>query len=229
MYKNLWLIDPEIVTNDCSDKQETSGDRRAGTLLLDKEIMDITTRRKHTRDQRRKKWAELRTLKTHTQDSLGGGKRAPDGFPCSKVIHFKDTTDNASQLIDDYCNVSLEKIDPGQGERIKQKIRESDLNKTINNNPSNLRPEDLTPIVKQAVQAAQEPLKDKKRQTETKPRSSTPKYEWLSESDEQSDDSSKSTPESNKVPVGPPRRGQVPNRGRDTDQSVTRQTTQGGR
>ncbi len=117
--------------------------------------------------------------------------------------------------------MSVEKIYPGQGERVKQKIRESDLNKTLNNNLFNLRPEDLTAIVKQALQEAQEPLKDKKRQTEAKPRSSTPKYEWLSESDEQSDDSSKSTPGRNRTQTGPTRRGQAPRKGRDSDRSVS--------
>ncbi len=183
--------------------------------------MDITAKRKHARDERRKKGAELKTLRNSTPDSLGavGGIETTDGPSSSKGIHFKDTPGNVSRLIDDYCNVSLERIYPGQGGRIKRKIHESELNTTLNNNPFNLRPVDLTAIVKQAIEEAQEPLTGKKRQTELKPRSSTPRYQWLSESEEQSDDSSKSTPRRGRTMTGSTRRGQTPRRDRDSDRS----------
>ena len=100
----------------------------------------------------------------------------------------------------------------------------------MNNNPFNLRPEDLTAVIKKALQEVQEPLKDNKRNTETRPRSSTIKYGWLSESHEQSDDSSKNMPGRSRIQTGPTRREQVPRRGRDSDRSVTpldRQHTRG--
>ena len=119
------------------------------TLLLDKETMDITTKRKHARDERRKNGAELKILSRGTHESPGavGGKSTTDGSSTSRGINFKDTPDSVSRLVDDYCNVSLERIYPGQGEKIKRKIQESELNKTLNTNPFNLRPEDLTDIV----------------------------------------------------------------------------------
>ncbi len=52
------------------------------TILLDKEILDFTTRRKLVGDELRKKDTELKTLKNHTRDSLGalGGREAPDRY-----------------------------------------------------------------------------------------------------------------------------------------------------
>ncbi len=92
-------------------------------------MMVITEKRKKARDYRRKRDSELRDLKAKNLEERGAvgliSEKKEGKKPESQ--HKIDMNSPPSTLWDDFCSLSLEKIYPGQAERIRARHSPEDV------------------------------------------------------------------------------------------------------
>ncbi len=123
------------------------------TALLETEMMDITEQRKKARDERRKRDSELRDLKAENQEERGAVDLTFDKKEGKnpESQHKIDMNSLPSTLWDDFCSLSLEKIYPGQAERIRARYSPEEVVKRAKTNPFDLRDEDLAKVNKKST------------------------------------------------------------------------------
>ncbi len=113
---------------------------KAMEAIIDKEMMNITAQRKKSRDERRKKDNDLKTLKTSNPDERGASGYTPGERESAKAgsQHRIDANSLPSTLWDDFCSMTLEKIYPGQSERIRSRCSPEEVVKSRKSNPFDL-------------------------------------------------------------------------------------------
>ncbi len=161
---------------------------KAMEAIIDKEMMNITAQKK-ARDERRKKDNDQKTLKTSNPDERGAsgytlGER--EGEKAGSQ-HRIDVNSLPSTLWDDFCSMTLEKIYPGQSERIRSKYSPEEVVKSRKSNPFDLRDEDLPQIQKKASSENRGRSETTANRQKNALRSSTPRDHYLSESDDTDD------------------------------------------
>ncbi len=156
------------------------------TAQLGKEMMNVTEQRKKARNERRKRDSELRNLKADNQEERGTvgitAEKKEGKTPESQ--HKIDMNSLPSTLWDDFCSLSLEKIYPGQAERIRTRHSPEEVIKKTKTNPFDLRDEDLAKITKNSAPRTRGTEIQSTSKTKCILRSSTPRDHFLSDSDD---------------------------------------------
>ncbi len=154
--------------------------------IFDKEIDETATRRKQARDERKRRDQKLKELQRNSSEERGavGGAIKKNSSRQSGAQHKHDGETAPSSLFDEFCSLTLEKLYPGQEEKIRDRHDPRVIVKNASAEPLNLSHEDLAAIVEKTVKGILKTENRGSEQKKTKPRASFPRESWLSDSDD---------------------------------------------